>query len=203
MATRNPQKTRERLLQTAFQEMHAHGFQGMRVDEILKLSGLQKGAFYHHFGSKTELGYAVLEEQIKPLIEHIWLEPLAELRNPIQDLPRFLNSLDKRITPAMREHGCPLNNLAQEMACLDEGFQKRIAKLFSDWINAFQAMLEKGQQQGYIRKNVDCHQVARFLIAVLEGCISLFKVEHSPEQWQACRTQLPAYMASLRPDDIQ
>ncbi|HED35819.1 MAG TPA: TetR/AcrR family transcriptional regulator [Gammaproteobacteria bacterium] len=200
MVTRNPQKTRERLLQTAFQEMHAHGFQGMRVDEVLRLSCLQKGAFYHHFDSKTELGYAVLEEQIKPLIESVWLEPLTDIDNPVKDLPRFLDSLGERITPTMREHGCPLNNLAQEMACLDEGFQKRIAKLFSDWIDAFQAMLVKGQQHGYIRENVDCHQVARFLVAVLEGCISLFKVEHSAEQWQACRTQLAAYMTSLQPD---
>ena len=203
MATRNPQKTRERLLQTAFQEMHAHGFQGMRVDKVLRLSGLQKGAFYHHFGSKTELGYAVLEEQIKPLIERVWLEPLTDIHNPIEDLPRFLDSLGERITPNMREHGCPLNNLAQEMACLDEGFQKRIARLFSDWIDAFQAVLVKGQQLGYIRKNIDCHQVARFLVAVLEGCIGLFKVEHSPEQWQACRTQLAAYMTILAPDSTQ
>jgi len=203
MATRNPHKTRERLLQTAFKEMHAHGFQGMRVDEVLRLSGLQKGAFYHHFSSKTELGYAVLEEQIKPLIESVWLEPLANIDNPIKDLPRFLDSLGERITPTMREHGCPLNNLALEMACLDDGFQKRVAKLFTDWIDAFQAVLEKGQQQGYIRENVDCHQVARFLVAVLEGCIGLFKVEHSPEQWQACRTQLAAYMTSLAPDSAQ
>ncbi len=203
MTRKNPKQTRQRLLQTAFQEMHAHGFQGMRVDEVLRQSGLQKGAFYHHFGSKTELGYAILEEQIKPLIEEVWLAPLADIDNPVQDLPRFLDSLGERITPAMREHGCPLNNLAQEMARLDDGFQKRIASLFTEWVTAFQTVLEKGQQHGYIRKNVDCHQVARFLVAVLEGCIGLFKVEHSPEQWQACRTQLAVYMTSLEPNSTQ
>ena len=203
MATRNPQKTRDRLLQTAFQEMHIHGYQGMRIDEILRLSGLKKGAFYHHFNSKKELGYAILEEQIKPLIEHIWIEPLTEIDNPIQELPQFLGSLGKHIPPLMREHGCPLNNLAQEMACLDEGFQQRIARLFSDWIDAFETVLKKGQQQGYIRKGVNCHQVARFLVAALEGCIGLFKVERSPEQWQACQLQIAAYLTSLQPDHIQ
>ncbi|HFD87019.1 MAG TPA: TetR/AcrR family transcriptional regulator [Gammaproteobacteria bacterium] len=203
MAARNPQKTRERLLQTAFQQMHVHGFQGMRVDEVLRQSGLQKGAFYHHFGSKTELGYAVLEEQIKPLIEAVWLEPLSAIDNPIRDLPHLLDSLGKRITPAMSEHGCPLNNLAQEMACLDGGFQQRIATLFSEWIAAYQAVLEKGQQRGYLREDIDCHGVARFLVAVLEGCIGLFKVEHSTEQWDACRTQLAAYMTTLEPPGIQ
>ena len=199
MTTRNPQKTRERLLQTAYQEIHTHGFQGMRVDEVLRQSGLQKGAFYHHFGSKTELGYAVLEEQIKPLIEAVWLKPLETISDPVEDLPRLLDSLGERITPTMREHGCPLNNLAQEMSCLDKGFQQRIAKLFTNWIEAFQSVLEKAQQQGLIREDANCHEVARFLVAIFEGCISLFKVEHAVEQWKACRTQLEAYMSTLRP----
>ncbi len=199
MAARNPRKTRQRLLQTAFQEMHARGFQGMRVDDILRLSGLRKGAFYHHFGSKTELGYAVLEEQIRPLIETIWLEPVADMDNPTRDLPKLLESLGQRVPPAMREHGCPLNNLAQEMACLDQGFQQRIAGLFDDWIAAFQSVFEKAKQRGHVRDDVDCHEVARFVVAVLEGCIGLFKVNHAARQWEACRSQLAAYLSTLEP----
>ena len=179
--------------------MHAHGFQGMRVDEVLRLSGLQKGAFYHHFGSKAELGYAVLEEQIKPLIEAVWLAPLANVEDPVEDLPRLLNSLSDSIPATMLEHGCPLNNLAQAMASQDEGFQKRIAELFDCWIGAFQAMFEKGRQRGYIRADVDCRTVARFVVAVLEGCIGLFKVDKSMEQWNACCTQLAVYLKTLRP----
>ena len=53
---RNPEKTRQRLLQAAYEEIHAHGFQGMRVDQVLRKTSLQKGAFYHHFSSKLELG---------------------------------------------------------------------------------------------------------------------------------------------------
>ncbi len=197
--TRNPQKTRERLLQTAFQEIHAHGFQGMRVDEVLRRSGLQKGAFYHHFGSKTELGYAVLMEQVKPLVERVWLEPLQDIEDPVHDLPALLDTLGNRIPSSMREHGCPLNNLAQEMARQDEGFQQRIAQLFAHWIDSYQAVLEKAKHKGYIRNDVDTHAVARFIVAILEGCIGLFKVNHSLEQWTACRSQLTVYLETLKP----
>lgn len=199
MAARNPQQTRERLLQTAFQEIHAHGFQGMRVDEVLRLSGLQKGAFYHHFGSKTELGYAVLEEQIKPLVESVWLEPLAEIADPVEDLPRMLDTLGERIPPAMREHGCPLNNLAQEMSTQDAGFRQRIARLIDNWIEAFTTVFEQSKKPGYIRDEIDSRAVSRFVIALLEGCIGIYKVEQSAEQWAACRSQLAAYLTTLRP----
>lgn len=200
MTTRNPQQTRERLLQTAFQEIHAHGYQGMRVDEVLRLSGLQKGAFYHHFGSKAELGYAVLEEQIKPLVESIWLEPLVEVEDPVRDLPRLLDNLGERIPVTMREHGCPLNNLAQEMASQDGGFQERIAQMFIHWIDAYETMFEQGKSGGYIRDDIDSQSVARFVISALEGCIGIFKVDHAPEQWAACRSQIAVYLETLRPD---
>ena len=196
---RNPRQTRERLLKAAYEEIHARGFQGMRVDEVLRLSGLQKGAFYHHFASKTELGYAVLEEQIRPLIESLWVEPLSRIRDPVREIPRLLQGLGERVPPAMREHGCPLNNLAQEMASQDEGFRERIAELLTHWIDAFEAVLERGKTAGHVREDVDSRAVARFVIAVLEGCIGLLKVERSAEQLAACQTQIAAYLETLRP----
>ena len=66
MTKRNPQHTREKLLHSAFEEILQHGFQGMRVDEVLLKAELKKGAFYHHFRSKTELGYCVVDEPKLP-----------------------------------------------------------------------------------------------------------------------------------------
>lgn len=199
MAVRNPQQTRERLLRSAFREIHANGFQGMRVDEVLRLSGLQKGAFYHHFGGKTELGYAVLEEQVKPLVESVWLAPLTEIEDPVRDIPRMLDNLAQRIPPSMREHGCPLNNLAQEMSTLDEGFRERIDRLLGNWIDALSEVFEQGKNSGYIRNDIDSRAVSRFVVAVLEGCIGVYKVERSAQQWMACRSQIAAYLTTLRP----
>jgi len=198
MTTRNPQQTRERLLQYAFQEIHARGFQGMRVDEVLRRSGLQKGAFYHHFDSKMQLGYAVLDEQVWPMVEALWVLPLSQIEDPVRGLPPLLEEIDTRFPGALLEHGCPLNNLAQEMAGQDEGFQWRIAQIFSRWIGAFETLIERGKQGGYIRNEVDSRAAARFLVAAIEGCIGVFKVDHATEQWTACRSQIIVYLNSLR-----
>lgn len=199
MTSRNPQQTRDNLVQTAFQEIHRHGFQGMRVDEVLRLSGLRKGAFYHHFSSKTALGYAVVEEQIRPLVRSIWLEPLTEMDDPIRELPRMLDALPERIPPMMREHGCPLNNLAQEMVDQDDGFRQRLLEVLNEWIDALEATVERGKIRGYLRDDIDSRAVARFIVAALEGCIGVAKVDRSPEQWRACRSQIAAYLGALEP----
>lgn len=195
---RNPQQTRDRLLQTAFQEIHTRGFQGTRVDEVLKRAGLQKGAFYHHFSSKTALGYAVLEEQIAPLLEDIWLTPLEGMEDPVTGLPELWQTLGERIPAAMQTYGCPLNNLAQEMSTQDEGFHDRIENIFALWIDAYTKLFAQAKAKAYIREDIDAEAVARFLVASLEGCIGMAKVGKTEKQWRACLSQLVIYLQTLK-----
>ncbi|MEE9326759.1 MAG: TetR/AcrR family transcriptional regulator [Cocleimonas sp.] len=195
---RNPEKTRNSLLQSAFEEIHEHGFQGMRVDKVLSKAELQKGAFYHHFSSKLDLGYAVIEEKVTPLMAEIWLNPLKDMKNPLEDLPKIIGSLSERIPAIMKEHGCPLNNLAQEMASQDEGFQKRIAAVFTQWISAYTELLKKAQKNKQMRTDVDAEDVARFVVGLIEGTISVFKAEQSAKQWKASQSQLRFYLQSLK-----
>jgi AcrR family transcriptional regulator len=65
---RDPERTRERLLQAASREVYRLGFQSARLDTILAAAGVTKGALYYHFDSKEALGYAVVEEVIAPLL---------------------------------------------------------------------------------------------------------------------------------------
>jgi len=195
---RNAQKTREKLVRTAYEQMHEHGFQGMRVDQVLKQAGLQKGAFYHHFSSKTELGYAVVEEEISSLLETVWFARIAEINDPVTEIPLMLETLGERVTPLMRKHGCPLNNLAQEMSNLDSGFRKRIAVSFKLWIDTLAKKLDEAKSKKYIRSDVDSQAVSRFIVAVIEGCISITKVEKADEQYAACISQVSIYLKSLQ-----
>lgn len=64
--SRDPERTRERLLQAAFREIYRSGFQSASLDTILAAAGVTKGALYYHFDSKEALGYAVVEEVIAP-----------------------------------------------------------------------------------------------------------------------------------------
>src|SRR5258708_34072914 len=74
--TRDPERTRERLLQAAFREIHRSGFQSAGIDTILAATNVTKGALYYHFASKEALGYAVVEEKIAKLTHDRWLRPM-------------------------------------------------------------------------------------------------------------------------------
>jgi len=172
-APRDPGRTRKRLLQAAFQEIHLFGFRSADVDAILAQAGVTKGALYHHFDSKEALGYAVVDEVIADIAREKWLHPLRNPTNPVDTLIGIVQSTSMK--PQDLQCGCALNNLAQEMSPIDEGFRRRTAMLFKLWHDAIAKALRTGQKHGAVRTNVDPHEAATFLIAAYEGYFSLAK----------------------------
>jgi TetR/AcrR family transcriptional regulator, transcriptional repressor for nem operon len=198
-AARDPVRTRGALLQAAFEEIHRSGFRGSDVESILRKAGMTKGALYHHFASKEALGYAILDEVVASIMREKWQAPLSDAADPVAALIDIIRS-----TSLEREHvvrGCPLNNLAQEMSPLDEGFRKRAAALFEEWHVAMATALRAARERGQVRADVDPDETATFVIAAYEGYISLAKCFQDADRLRAGEQTLIRYLESLRPSD--
>jgi AcrR family transcriptional regulator len=194
--SRNPERTRERLLQAAFKEIYESGFRGTDLDTILRTAGVTKGAMYHHFKNKEALGYAVVDEVIRDATREKWLWPLKNATNPIDTLVSIIGSTSLR--PHDLRCGCPLNNLSQEMAPLDEGFRKRTAKAFEDWRDAIETALRDGKKRKLVRSDVNPAEEAAFLLATYEGYISLAKNHRDAAAFQANAKTMVKYLETLR-----
>ena len=59
-ATRDPDRTRSRILAAALAEFSSKGFAGARVDAIARRAKGNKRMLYHYFGDKEGLFRAVL-----------------------------------------------------------------------------------------------------------------------------------------------
>jgi AcrR family transcriptional regulator len=195
---RDPQRTRELLLQSAFQEVYRSGFQSASVDNILASTGVTKGALYHHFDSKESLGYAVIDEVIAGMTRDKWLGPLASTADPIDTLIGIVEGTS--VLPQDIRGGCPLNNLAQEMSPLDEGFRKRLGRQFDAWQEAIAAALSRGQSEGMVRRDLDARETAGFLIAMYEGYLSLAKNAQDANILEEGIRNITKWLRSLRID---
>jgi AcrR family transcriptional regulator len=193
---RNPDLTRQTLLQAAFQEIYRSGFQAASLDNILSKAGVTKGALYHHFGSKQELGYAVVDELIREEILDRWVRSLEKAENPIDGLLAILRGKDH--PPFDQRLGCPLNNLAQEMSPLDEGFRKRLESVFREWREGIAKALRQGQERGQVSCDVDPLESAAFFLAALEGSVSLVKNARDKDLFDNYMASIGRYLESLR-----
>jgi TetR/AcrR family transcriptional regulator, transcriptional repressor for nem operon len=193
---RDPEGTRERLLQAAFREIHRSGFQSAGIDTILAATNVTKGALYYHFESKEALGYAVVEEKIATLTRDRWLHPMQSEGEAIDILIGVVRGLPTR--PADVRQSCPLLNLAQEMSPLDEQFRKRLERIFLAWQEGIATLLRRGQSQGTVRRDLNPDETASFLVAMVEGNASLAKNAQDAKVWEVGIKNIVGWLESLR-----
>jgi TetR/AcrR family transcriptional regulator, transcriptional repressor for nem operon len=198
--TRAPEATRRKILEAAFGEFYANGFQGGSLNHIVEVAGTTKGALFHHFDGKQELGYAVLDAIIGPLLLARWLEPLADSTEPITAIQAaFRRYVEMDIATGNWLQGCPLNNLAQEMSPLDAGFHVRINHLYDTWREAYAAALARGIDAGTVKPSAASQAAAALVVAAQMGIWGSGKSSRDQAVMRQAADGLCAYLDSLRP----
>jgi TetR/AcrR family transcriptional regulator, transcriptional repressor for nem operon len=193
---RDPERTREGLLQAAFREVHRSGFQSAGIDTILEATNVTKGALYYHFDSKEALGYAVVDEIVAKIVRVNWLRPLLGSGQPIDILIGIVRRISVR--PEDIRTGCPLLNLATEMSPVDEQFRKRLERIFLAWQEGVAALLRRGQSEGTVRPELNPEETASFLVAMVEGYASLAKNAQDAKVWEVGIRNIVGWLRSLR-----
>lgn len=195
---RQPDLTRQRLIEAAFEEIHRSGFRSASLESILRDTNVTKGALYHHFRNKTELGYAVVEEVLRPWVVQRW-QPMLDAHDPIDVALEILNKRLSETTDATIILGCPLNNLCQEMAGLDEGFQQRLNSIVSEWRDGIAEAMRRGQKNGTVRADADPIGCAAFVVGSIEGCMGMAKAAQDMDILTKGMGGLAQFLESLRP----
>lgn len=196
-----PDVTRRQILEAAYGVIHRHGFQAAGLSDILALTGVTKGAMYHHFPNKMALGYAVVDEMVKDYLEDWWLAPL-DVEGDDDPLAAIARTIQDNMTgrvPDIHLLGCPLNNLAQEMSPIDGGFRQRIEELYRAWRRRLSRALTRGQHSGKVNPAADTDEAATLIVACIEGAFGQTKSAQSMAPFHDCMAGLNRYLMGLRP----
>ncbi len=195
---KQPDVTRQALLEAAFHEIHRHGFRATTLDDVIAAVGVTKGALYHHFRTKQALGYAVVDEMVRPLVQERW-KPAIEADSIIDGAILVCERLRRDRSEIALTLGCPFNNLVNEMSPVDEGFRLRLDRILEEWREGLIASIAQGQRLGTVRQDVDPLAVAAFIIASIEGCAGLAKATRSRDFVEAGFRGLIDYLGHLQP----
>lgn len=194
--SRDPERTRSHILETAFQEIYRHGFQGISIDKIVDKTDVTKGAFFHYFSTKNALGYAIVDEFLREMILDRWIRPLAAYRNPVQGILKRFKRLIDEWTNETLALGCPLNNLTQEMSAIDPVFSEKLQAVMTMWIEETDKYLKKAQQDGYLKQAVNTRQLAEFIVTTQEGAFGMAKTMRDKKMSMSLYNSLKDYLES-------
>lgn len=115
--TDQKQQTRQRIVQAATRGFRKGGFGGIGVDGLAKEAGLTSGAFYVHFGSKTEAFTAAVTEGLVELKQGVLAAQAEHGKLWWPEFVRFYLGFKRTCDLA---ESCGLQSLSPEVARADE-----------------------------------------------------------------------------------
>lgn len=148
------------------------------MHDLMHETAVSAGALHHHFPSKKSLGLAVLADRVGPAVREAWIDPVREAPTLERGVADAFDSIVAGIRSRGSVRGCPLNNLALELALTDVDFQRRIESIFAQWRNALADRI--GQTRGGARLDAgERVAAANFVISVYSGAMNMAKATQS------------------------
>lgn len=144
--------SRQRILDVATEEFAARGFDGARIETIMRRSEVSKNLIYHYFKSKDQLFQTVLEENYEKFrFDQVdWPDPDAD---PAENMRALVNLIFaqwsisdrfiKLLTSENFSHGVHIRRL------------DRVRGEYARRIEKIEAVLAEGVRRGQFRDGID------------------------------------------------
>ncbi len=188
---------RSRLLDAAMQMIREKGYSATTVDDICGAAGATKGAFFHHFKSKEELGVEAASHFAQMAERLFGGAPYHELADPLDRLLGYIDFRAAILTGPIAEYTCLLGTMVQEAydshpairdAC--ETYIVRHAARVGEDIAAAKALYAPDASWS-------AESLGLYTQAVLQGSFILAKAKGGPEVARDCVAHLRRYILQL------
>jgi len=195
-------KAKQHIIECASRLMHLQGYNHTTLDDVLKESGVGKGNFYYYFRSKEELGYAIIEGNLKGFSDQVLGRAFGNQKDAIAQIDDFLDIILELHRQSNCAGGCPMGNMAMEMSDIHEGFRKKIQEVFERWREQLAGALQRAKTLGQLSDHLDPARLAQFIIAGVEGGILLTKVKKEIRILENCFKELKSHIRMYKSNKV-
>lgn len=193
------ESTRTKILNAAQAQILNTGFGGTTIDSIINHAGVSKGAFFHYFSSKEELGHTLVKRYAEADIEHLEktfakAEGLSD--DPLQQLLIFVKLFEQEMETLSEPYpGCLYASYLQQSGLFNQEIMEIIRDSMLKWRLRVRQKLEEITEQHPPKKDVDLESLSDMLLVVFEGA---FVLSQSLKESQTVARQLSHYHSYLK-----
>jgi TetR/AcrR family transcriptional repressor of nem operon len=188
------QLTRERIIVQAAPLFNMRGFAGSSMQDVMEVTGLEKGGLYRHFSSKEELAAEVFRYTLSQSVR-LRTEKLDQTHGAIMQLRSIVQRFVE--APSAVKGGCPLMNTAIEADDSNPVLRDLARKGFADWRKRLSSIVREGVKAGEIDRAAEPRRVANTIIATLEGALMLSRLEKSVMPLKDAQASLEVMFISM------
>ena len=188
---------RQALLDAAIAIIRTKGYAATTVDELCARAGVTKGAFFHHFASKHELGAASAEQFTAMAPDLFAHAPYVGDPDPRARLLAYVDFRASLLVGEVARYTCLMGTLVQEVhsthpdirAACDRGMTDHVAMLARD--------LEAAKALHAPDASWSAESVAYFMQSVVQGAFIFAKAKQSPDVARQSLAHLRRYLETI------
>ncbi len=134
-------RNRERILEAASEGFRKHGFDGLKVADLMKSAGLTHGGFYGYFESKDDLAVAACDAALKSQGDRL---KAAKDGDPAIELKAYFERYLSRSNRDNPENACLFPALSAEVARQGAPVRAVFTDGLKDYLGALAAISDRG-----------------------------------------------------------
>lgn len=191
--------TREKILDEAHSLTLKHGFAGTTVDAIIEQAGVSKGAFFHYFPNKKDLGYILMQQYAAGDADHlnenmVKAEELSD--DPLQQLLIFVKLFEQEMKSLQEPFpGCLFASYLNNSELFDEKTLRIIRESMLSWRSRLMEKLKEIAKKYPPDHDVELESLADMMLVTFEGA---FLLSESLEDNRIIARQLSHYHMYLK-----
>jgi TetR/AcrR family transcriptional repressor of nem operon len=186
-----------KILDAALMVIRTKGYAATTVDDLCAASDVTKGAFFHHFKSKEDLGVAAVQHWSDVTGELFATAPYHRHADPLKRVLGYLEFRKQLLTGNVADFTCLVGTMVQETfesspairAACDASISEHAAKIEAD---IAEAMRQHGIRAQWTAKSLALHTQA-----VLQGAFILAKAKDDAKIAAASIDHLRRYIECL------
>lgn len=182
--SRDPEATRSAILDSAEALILDHGFAGTTVDAVVDGAGVTKGAFFHHFESKSHLAHALVERYAALDAGHLeeGLDRAERLSpDPLHQVLIFVGLFQERMEKLAEPYpGCLFAAYCYQTGLLEEPTLEVVRSAMLTWRERLGEKLREAVERHPPRRPVEVESLADMLTVIFEGAFILSKTLGEP-----------------------
>lgn len=166
---------RTRLLEAALAVIRTRGYSATTVDQLCAAAGVTKGAFFHHFRSKDELGVAAADYWSTTTRALFADAPYHEHADPLDRVLGYLDFRKALLQGGVPEFTCLVGTMVQEVYETAPAIRAACERSITEHAATLEADIEAALRARNLAPDWTAKSLALHTQAVLQGAFILAK----------------------------
>ncbi len=164
------EQTTKYIVETVAPIFNKKGYAATSMTDIVKATGLTKGAIYGNFENKEAIAIAAFDKNVNDLLVRI-ANYQKESNSPLQKLFLITEFYRNYTEHSEKMGGCPILNIGVDANNQDTKLLERVQYIINKTQNNIVKLVDWAKTGGELKEGVDSKKFAKYFYTTIQGAV--------------------------------